>query len=330
LSRVRIVGLLFVLVALATALAACGSDDDPGQVLDSAGLEDLKSGKLDLSFRVKSEGREGGNLDVNLSGPFLRRGQDLPELDLTVTVEGTADGEAVDLEGGLTLLSNRGFLNYKGVEYEIDPNNFRLVKSSFVPPDPDRGKESGVSALSTCQEAAASLDLSEFVDNPTNDGSVDVDGTETTRISGDLDVSAAFDAIVELAEDPSCDAQLAAAGRSADDLKKVDGELTGAVQKARAEIYIGDDGIVRKIVGELTAEPKGGGQDEVEANFELTLSEVNEDPEIKAPFKAKPILLWFERLGVSPFEALFLVSEPEGLGSTLELIAADLFPAIRD
>ena len=119
-SRFRIVGLLVVLAALATVVVGCGGDDDPAEVLDSASLEDLKSGNLDFSLSVKSRGREGGNLDVSLSGPFLRRGKDLPELDLTATVEGTADGKAIDLEGGLTLLSDRGFLNYKGVEYEID------------------------------------------------------------------------------------------------------------------------------------------------------------------------------------------------------------------
>ena len=326
-SRFRIVGLLAALVALATVVVACGSDENAAEVLESASWEGLQSGNLDFSLSVESGGREGGDIDVSLSGPFQRRGKDLPEVDLTATVEGTVDGQAIDLEGGLTLLPDRGFVNYEGVEYEIDPANFEFAKSSFLPLDPGQGKRGRASALSACQEAAAGLDLGDFVDDLSEDGSADVDGTSTTKISGDLDVSAALDAIVELAESPSCDAQLAAASRSADDLEEIEEELSGAVEVAHAEVYVGDDGIVRKVVGELTAEPRGSGHDEVEADFELTLSDINEGPKIKPPSAAKPILLWLQGLGVSPFEALYLVSDPEGLGRVLELVAADVLPA---
>ena len=326
-SRLRIIGLLAALAAIATVIVACGSGEDPGKVLDGASWEGMKSGNLDFSLSVKSGGREGGNIDVRVSGPFQRRGKDLPHVDLTATVKGTANGEAIDFEGGLILLSNRGFVNYEGVEYEIDPSNFSFAKTSFLPLDPTRRREAGVSALSSCQEAAASLDLAEFADNLSNDGSADVDGASTTKVSGDLDVSAAFDALVELAENPSCDAQLEAAGRSAGELKKVESELTGAVETAHVEIYVGDDGIIRKLAGELTAEPKGSGRDGVVADFELTLSEVNEDPKIKIPAKASSILAWLQKIGIEPFSAAFLISEAEGLGHLLEIAAADAFPS---
>ncbi len=225
------------------------------------------------------------------------------------------------------LLSNRGFLNYEGVEYEIDPEYFGLAKPSFLPAAPNQGKETGASALSACQEAAAGLDIGELGDGLANDGSADVDGVSTTKISGDLDVSAALDALVELAENPPCSAQLAAAGRSADELEKVRDELSGSVEDAHVEVYVGEDGIIRKIAGELTAEPEGSAQDEVEVEFELTFSEVNEGPEIKAPSGgAESILVWLEGLGVSPFGAFALVSESEGLGQLLDLIIADAFP----
>jgi hypothetical protein len=327
LRRFRIIGLLLTLAALAIAAVGCGGGEDPGEVLESASLKGLNSGNVDLSLNVKSGGSEGGDIAAHLSGPFQRRGKDLALVDLTATVKGVVNGEAIDIKGGLTLLSNRGFVNYEGTDYEIDPRNFSFAKSSFLPLAPYQGKESADLALSACQEAAAGLDLADLGDNLANDGSADVDGVSTTKVSGDLDVAAALDAIVELAENPSCGAQLGAAGRSADDLSKIRDELSGAVKEAHVEVFVGDDGIVRKIAGDLAAEPKGGGQDEVEADFDLTLSEVNEDPKITVPSRAKPILTWFAEIGVSPFEAAFLVSEPEGLGFVLERVSADLLPS---
>jgi hypothetical protein len=329
-SCFRTVGLLAALAALAIGLGACGGSEGPEEVLDSASLAGLESGGLDLSLSIKSGGRQDESLDVSLSGPFQTRGPDLPLVDLTATAKGTAAGEPVDLEGGLTLLSNRGYITYKGVKYEIDPSNFRFVTSSFLPRDPGQGKGGNATALSACLEAAASLGLGKFIDNLVDEGNADVDGASTTKISGDLDVSASLDAIAELARQPSCDAQLMAADWSAEEVKGIVGELTGAAKVAHLEIYVGDDDIVRKITGELKAAAGGGGREKVEANFELTLSQVNEGPEIKAPAAAKPILLWFQTLGAPPFEALFLVSEPDALGRVLALIAADTFPAAGD
>ena len=202
------------------------------------------------------------------------------------------------------------------------------MRQNFLPPKPGQGRKGTVSALNGCLVAAAELDLGSFGDNLSNDGSADVNGTSTTKISGDLDVPVALEALVELAEDPSCSAQLAAAGRSADELEKLEGQLTGAAKKAHVEIYVGDDDIIRKVAGELVAAPKGGGRDQVEADFELTLSEVNEEPKIVAPTGAQSILVWLERFGIDPFSALYLVGEKEGLARVLKLAAADAFPAL--
>ena len=77
LTRFRILALLAVLTAMATVFAACGGSDssssssgeDPQKVLENASLEGVKSGDLDLSLHVNSEGKEGGDVEVSLSGP---------------------------------------------------------------------------------------------------------------------------------------------------------------------------------------------------------------------------------------------------------------------
>ena len=49
---------------------SANSGEDPQKVLENASLEGVKSGELDLSLHANSEGKEGGDVEVALSGPF--------------------------------------------------------------------------------------------------------------------------------------------------------------------------------------------------------------------------------------------------------------------
>lgn len=321
-SRFRIYALLAALAALTTLFAACGGDsgsDDPQQVIDDATLEGVESGNLEISLAVKGEGEEGGDVDVTISGPFQgKETEDLPELAMTASAKGTARGKQIDFEGGLTLLSDRAFVNYEGTEYEVDPTTFGLVKQSFEEAQ-GQGEEGNAADVSACQEAAEGMEIGDFVDNLTSEGSAEVDGTSTTKVSGDLEPEGAVDAIIELAEDPACSTQLEAAGPPPiDELEEARDELSGAIEKAHVEVYVGDDDIVRKAAAELTIKPEGTSGEKVEIEFELTLSGVNEEQRIAAPASAKPIQRLFLKLGINPIELLETASSGEGLGELLE------------
>jgi hypothetical protein len=325
LSRFRIFVLFAALVALATAFAACGggsdkSSEDPQEVIDNASLEGVKSGNIDLALGIESAGKEGGDIDVSLSGPFQSGVKgDLPQLAMTASAKGTAKGEDIDFEGGLTLLSDRAYVNYEGTEYEVDPTTFGFVKSGFEQAQQQGGSEGNPADVTACQDAASGLEVGDFVDSLTNEGSADVDGTDTTKISGDLDVGAAIDAIIELTEDPACSSQLEAAGPlPIDELEEAKSELTDAVKKAHVDVYVGDDDIIRRLAAELTIEPRGSKSERVEVDLDLTLSGVNEEQEISAPAGAKPLEGLFQKLGVNPIELLEGASSGEGLGSLLE------------
>jgi hypothetical protein len=324
LSRFRIFALLATIAALATAFAACGgssgSNEDPQKVIDNASLEGVKSANLDLSLGIKAEGEEGGDVNVALSGPFQSAGAgSLPQFALDAKASGTAKGEDIDFEGGLTLLSDRAFVNYKGTEYEVDPTTFGFVKSGFEQAEQEGGSEGNSADVTACQEAATGLKVGDFVDNLTNEGSADVDGTSTTKVSGDLNAGAAIDALIKLTENPACSAQLEAAGPlPIGELEKAKGELTTAVKKAHVDVYVGDDDIIRKVAGEMTIEPKGSQSEKVEVEFDLSLGGVNEEQKISAPSGAKPLQDLFLKLGVNPIELLEAGSSGEGLGSLLE------------
>ncbi len=326
-SRKRTFALIAALAALAALLSACGgggggSSEDPQKVIENATFEGVESGTVDLTMNVKSEGQHGGELKVDLTGPFQSTGKkSLPELGLELKADGEADGEKVDFEGGLTVLGDRAYLGYDGKSYEVDPTTFGFVKSGFEEAEQEGEKESAGGEATACQKAATSMNLEEFVDNLENEGGEEVDGVKTTKLSGDLEPKGAVDAIIRLMETPACSAQLDAAGPfPLQELKNLKDEITGAVKQAHAEIYVGeDDHIVRRVTADLTVEPKGSGEkDEIE--FDFTLGGVNEKQTIEAPPNAQPLEKLFGQLGINPLELLGMMEGggTEELGGLIE------------
>lgn len=327
-SRFRILALFATLAALATVFAACGGGDDgggssgedPQKVIESASLEGVKSGNLDLSLHVKAEGEEGGDVDINLSGPFEAASkEELPQLEMTAEISGSAEGEDINFDGGITLLTDRAFIDYEGTDYEVDPTTFSFLKSAFERTQQQGGEEN----ITACQEAAEGIKFSQFADNLENDGSADVEGTSTTKVSGDLNVDGAIDALIKLTEDPACSSQLEAAGPlPIGELEEAKGELSKAIEKAHVDLYVGDDDIVRKVDAELTIAPPGAADEKVELEMEMTLSGVNEEQSFSSPSDAKPLEALFKQLGVNPLK-LLEAAQDQGLGGLLEGAAGE-------
>jgi hypothetical protein len=327
LSRFRTVIIFAALIALTTALAACGggsSSNDPQTIVNEATLQGVESGQLDLSLGVDVKGEKGGHVDVSLSGPFQKEGEEeLPELDLSAKAKGSVGGEGVDFEGGLTLLPSKAFVEYSGTEYEVDPTTFNFVKSAIQKQAHKQGasgeEEGG------CQETIAKLNVADFIENLKEVGKVEVGGTSTTRISGELDAPGAIEALMEVVEDPACSQQLSAAGPlpSGAALEKAKSQVEEAVKEAFVDVYVGDDHIVRRIVVDATIEPpassaKESGAESVRLEFDLTLTGVNEGQTITAPQHAKPLSDLFLKLGVNPLELAGALSGEGGLEGLLE------------
>jgi hypothetical protein len=317
--------LFATLAAIAAVFTACGGGDDEGdggsssgdpqQVVENASLEGVESGELDMTLHVNAEGDEGGEVDVSLSGPFEEGAKgELPQLEMTAEVEGSAEGEELNFDGGLTLLTDRAFVDYEGTAYEVDPTTFGFVKSAFERSQQQSGKED----ITACQKAAEGIKFSQFADNLESEGGADVEGTSTTKVSGDLNVEGGIDALIELTEDPACSSQLEAAGPlPLGELEEAKGELSKAIEKAHVDLYVGDDDIVRKMALELTIAPPEAADEKVELEMEITLSGVNEEQSFSTPSDAKPLEALFKEIGVNPLE-LLEAGGSEGLGGLLE------------
>jgi len=334
LSRYRFLSVLAALTALfatSVVLAACGGGDDksgesPQAVLDEATLQGIESGNIDLSVSLNASGPEGGKIDVGLSGPFQGEGQgSLPQLDMEATAKGTFDGENVDFEGGIVLLPNSAYVNYEGVEYEVDPTTFSFVEQTLKQAQREGGAETGSAGAAACQEEFGKLEVGGFLEGDANEGGAEVDGTSTTKVSGDLDVAGAIDAVLEVVESQACRTQLAAAGPLPNEreIESAKDEVGSAVKDAEVDVYVGDDDIVRRLSLQLTLEPQGGGSGpkKIEAEIDLKLGGVNEEQTISAPEETRPLSKLFLKLGVNPIELLGLLQGEgggEGLGELFE------------
>ena len=324
-SRARIFTLFLALIALASALAACGggSSDSPQAVVDEATLQGVESGDINLSLGINVKGGKSGHVDVGLSGPFQKESDaELPEFDLTAAAKGSLGGEDINFDGGVTLLGgNKAYLDYEGTEYEVDPTTFSFVKSAI------KKQGGGQSSEATaCTEAVGKLKISDFMENLKEGGSADVGGTSTTKVSGDLNASAALETVSELIEDPACSEQLEAAGPlpSAAELDAAKGKVQDAVKDAHIDLYVGDDHIVRQISAQATIEPPAGsgskGVKSVQLDLDLKLTGVNEEQTISAPTTSKPLSDLFLKLGINPIELLgaFEGQGAAGLGGLLK------------
>ena len=329
-NRLRFLFTFAVLLALGGALAACGGGEgssDPQTIVDDATLQGIESADLDLSLDVRARGNEGGNINVSLSGPFQSEGGEaLPQLAMTAKANGSFNGEDVDFDGGVTLLPSTAYVRYEGVEYEVDPTTFSFVQSALKQAGEQGGGGGQLPSLTACQDTAGKLKVADFIDNLKDEGSADVGGTSTTKVSGELNISGALDSAFKFAEDPDCAAQLGGVGSlpSSDELDEAKSEVKSAVKTAKIDLYVGDDNIVRRVSAQLKIEPSknsGSGPKSVTIDLDLTLTGVNEGQVISAPRNAKPLSKLFLKLGVNPIELLGLLEgegEGEGLGSLLE------------
>jgi hypothetical protein len=323
LTRLRTLLLFALLAGLTVVFAACGSgggsEENPKTVLEDATFEGIENADLDLKLGVEVSGDEGGKVDVNVSGPFQGRGKEqLPELDMTAEAHGSVKGENIDFEGGLVLLPHKAYVSYEGTDYEVDSTTFSFVESTIEQAQRESGAKGGTAGATACQEAAAGkFTAGDFVDNLTNEGSADVGGTSTTKVSGDLNVAGALGAVTELLELPACKSQLEAAGPiDLSELEAGQGKIEEALKSAHADVYVGDDNIIRRVTAEFEIAPEGSGE-EVSIDLDLSLSGVNEGQEISAPEGAKPLTDLYEKLGINPLE-LLEQTQGGGLGGLLE------------
>lgn len=280
-SPKRLVLAAMALFSALALLAGCGGsndDADPQQLLSEtfSGDGQVESGVLDISLDAAAAGDSGGSLTASLSGPFESSNPDeLPLLDLDASIDLQAGPDSQSIEGGVTVVEGGAYVTSDGQAYEVDQPTYEALVQAFAASaaQQDSSAEQGTAIFDQL-----GIDPSTWITDVTNEGTEDVEGTETVHISGTPDVGR----ILEDAQRIDPTGSAAGAGSSA--------QLADAVESASVDVYTGaDDSILRKLDLSIELADPGGSGQTVSFSLSIGISDVNEDQTIEAPADAKPI-----------------------------------------
>lgn len=277
-----------ILMALAGAffgllLGGCGDgsdgDSDPQEVLEATFNgegEEVESGVLEIAVEASASGKGGGSLNGSLEGPFEARGEEEPPLvDMSASLQVEGGKQSTDFEGGLTITEEAAFVTVDGQPYEVDPSTYELFSEQFAQSAATQDEQGGEGAAVF---ERLGIDPSSWLTDVSNEGTQEIEGTETIHITGTADVAQ----IVEDAQalDPTGNA-LGAAGS---------GQLAEAVQSATIDVYTGaDDNILRRLELSIEIADPGASGEKLTLGLTIGVSGVNEEQSFEAPANAKPL-----------------------------------------
>jgi hypothetical protein len=330
LTRIRKLFVLALLVCVApVVLAARGDkndDVDPEQVLEETFTNDetISSGTLSLDLSGSVEGEQAGSGELSLTGAFQGDPEDpmaFPqfELDASGSIEGeaaTGTGSFSVDDAGLTATEDNMYVTYQGTTYELGTEIFEqfrsLVEQAAAQAQTGTTGEEGATAAESFDEqcqtlveqaggdtaACDELDVFSWFEL-SNEGTEDVEGTDTIHVHGDVDIPAMIENI---------NATIEASGiEGASTIPEEDATAAEeAVTEASFDVYSGvDDDLLRGLDLNLgfdpTAVPEADaeGVESVGIDFSMRIGGVNEEQTIEAPADAQPIDDLLSQFGLS-------------------------------
>jgi hypothetical protein len=259
--------ILSALAALALVLAGCGGGQSAQKTLSetSANLGKIKSGDLSLELLFTAKG--GHQAGFSLEGPFALNPGSLPEgqLDYTQIAGSQTATQTFIMKGG------KAYVRIRGQTFQLPADTTRQIQGTL-------GASGGLGVI----------DLSGWVRNPKLSDGGELDGSDTDKISADLNVPAAVSGLLAAASLFGSNAPLAAlSGAGAEQLER-------AVQRATVNLWTGkDDRLLRKLDIAVDFSPSGAPENVrslVGAAMRLTLaiSNPNEKISVETPTNVQP------------------------------------------
>jgi hypothetical protein len=301
-----------IVAAIALALAACGSGggdskpETPREWIESASLSGVHSGEIETFLKIQThkpgeKKTDAGEIsNMRIVGSFMGAGEeDPPEMDLAFESSGLLGGEELAHSSGLSLLKDLAVVYLAPQTYQPDKATFNELKSKYQEVQ-EPGEAGNVRA---CFEAGEGIDLAALVSNLKNEGKIeDRYGAKSTYITGELDIPGAFDALIQVMEDPACAAQLEALGMPPSAvLKGLKGEFEGPVEVV---VAVDNRGTLREII----LDGKGLGMKQswhqldkdtnLEAEYRFRLWHPNEVEELPLPSGSTPFESLLKQFGI--------------------------------
>lgn len=262
-------------LVLAASLAACGGgDEDAAAVLDAAFATPVESADVAVSAAFETEGDDSGQGPVRaeIAGPYRRGEGDAPaSLDWDVTLSG---GEGNSLPLGVVSTGDATFVEVAGAPFELP---------ATLP--------------------SLELDARSWFVEPEIEGEEEIEGVQTTHVSGSFDVARM---LVDLNE------ALAAAGESLEGqaptslTEEQRAQLDEAIEEASFDAYVDEDDVIRRLTASLDLAVPEEDRDQVQGleggvlTFSMDLTDVGGDQQIEAPEDPRPFSELVSQLEVLP------------------------------
>jgi hypothetical protein len=263
--------------AVALLLGSCARPSAEEVLADTAAnLGRIHSGVLGMRMMAESTGQLAGEMGFELEGPFaLPVGDEsLPVAEFRYTqIAGPESAEATFLSTG-----EQAFVEIEGQAYEL--------QADALAEEPAAAPAAAAAGLGT-------LRLNEWIREPELSDGGEVGGTDTWRVTADLNAGAAIPDLMELSGSLGSTGFLAAFEGAGSE------QLEQAVESSTIEIYTGkDDRLLRRLVmdirlglSHLEAELGDAvtGLADMHLRFEVEVSDIGRQVSVEAPVDALPI-----------------------------------------
>lgn len=313
--------LITVLAAMSVALfaGACGGgdDEDPADVLDAAlapGGESVESGVLSLDLDISAGGEEdAGSFKLAMEGPYQGGGEgSLPQFDLEGTLDFEGAGQDISADAGLVSTGGKGYIEYQGAAYELPKSVIQRIAPIFQSAQAQSTAASSEACTAALEEQGVSRSGTLFGDL-SNEGESDVEGAETTHITGAFALANLGELVQAGVDVPECVGDLGedVGPEQVAQLTEQLGQLDTAFQDIELGFYVGDDDLIHGLDVDLGLAQPGGTPATV--SLGIRFGDLNEPQTVAAPQNVQPAAELLTSLGLTP--ELIQQALQQGLGS---------------
>ena len=279
---------VLVLLAAVALIAGCGggggSSKDARALIDKAFQQSIGSAEMTLNIEAKVNGVAQLSQPINLkvAGPYQSNGKGkLPSFNWQVSVSG--GGQA--FSGGIISTGDNAFVNFQGTNYEVGADKVAQVNQSS---GPGRSlKDYGI-------------DPQAWVKDPTDEGTENVNGVDTTHVKASVDIGRMFSDFNKTIQKAGSMSTAAPQQLSPETIQKIQ----DVVKNPKFDIYVGkDDDKIRRLSVSVDFQipadqrAKFQGAEGGTLNFSIDFAKVGEPQTITPPANPRPISELQQQLG---------------------------------
>ncbi|HEX2161495.1 MAG TPA: hypothetical protein VHF88_06715 [Thermoleophilaceae bacterium] len=299
---------ILLVVAVVGGGVGCGGDDSddssPQSLLSSAASKKIDSAEVRLSSDANVPGFPilGSRIVISGSGPFVANGPDaLPEFDWNVVMRAGGQTFPARVSG----IDGKVYVEFMGQFYEAEEDQLAPL-----------GLEGGPSRPRPTSLRDLGLEPDKWLTRVKVDDGEEIGGDSTRLVTGAVDKRAVIDNLLAIVDTD----RLSEAGDDVEGLPELDDETAGrvadAVDSARVEVNVDDDGYPRRVYAKLRfTVPKDVKDTAIESGtltFELLLEQIGDvKVDVEPPFDPDPLSSLLDFAGV-----IFGIDEPSDLWRT--------------